>query len=82
MILADQIRQYVTDEIVNPARRAGRTQVRVRAGDVHEAMGLENRVPAVCSAISARKFYELSGVVLKERSGPHQGANAVWVFSL
>ena len=82
MILADQIRQYVVDEIVAPARQAGRTEVRVRAGDVHQAMGLSNRMPAVCSALSAEKFYDQANVVLKERSGPHQGANAVWVFSL
>lgn len=82
MILADQIRQYVVDEIVAPARQAGHTEVTIRAGDVHQAMGLNDRMPAVCSAISAEKFYDQVGVVLKERSGPHQGANAVWLFNL
>lgn len=82
MILADQIRQHVIDEIIAQAREAGRTEVRVRAGDVHQAMGLNNRMPAVCGALDAVKFYDQANIVLKQRSGPHQGANAVWVFSL
>lgn len=82
MILADRIRQHVIDEYVTPARQAGETEVSVRAGDVHEDMRLDNRMPAVCGALDAAKFYDQARVVLKRRSGPHQGANAEWVFSL
>lgn len=58
IILAAQIRQHVVDEIVIPARQAGHTKVTIRAGDVHQAMDLNNCMPAVCSAIGAEKFYD------------------------
>lgn len=82
MKLADRIRHFVRVEIVNPARAAGQSQVTVKAGDVHAAIGLENRMPAVCGALDAAKFCDEAGVIIIHRSGPLQGANAEWVLSL
>ncbi len=82
MILADQIRQYVRDHIISPARRDGDSTVAVRAGDVHDALRLENRMPAVCGALDARIFLEYAQVKLVQREGPRQGANAHWTFGL
>lgn len=82
MRLADRIRLYVRQELIGPAREAGHPQLRVRAGDVHKAMGLDNRMPAVCGALDAQKFYEEAGVRLIRRSGPRQGANAEWVLRI
>ena len=45
MAQADEIRQYVVDNYIEPARRAGKRMVSVRAGDVHNSMGLDNRFP-------------------------------------
>jgi hypothetical protein len=56
--------------------------VSVRAGDVRKQMGLSNRMPAVCGAIYAEKFEDIAGVALMDRTGPNQGANAVWVFKI
>ena len=80
MILADQIRQYVLNHYVTPAKTAGNSQVTVRAGDVHQAMGLANLMPDVCSSLDAHKFLAYAGVTLISRSGPRQGANALWIF--
>ena len=80
MILADQIRQYVLHNLIMPARATGLKQVTVRAGDVHQAVGLVNRMPAVCSALDAHKFLSYASVKLISRSGPRQGADAQWVF--
>jgi 5-methylcytosine-specific restriction protein B len=82
MKLADEIREHVRNELISPARRSGRSQITIRAGDVHRAMGLQNRMPAVCGALDAAKFYDEAGVTLVTRSGPHQGANARWDLSL
>jgi hypothetical protein len=79
---ADEIRRYVLTEIIEPTRRAGQRTVRVRAGDVHDAMGLVNRVPAVCGALDTEKFQDLAGVTLVERTGPSQGHTVEWVFRL
>ena len=82
MILADRIRAYVVKHYIDPAKAEDRTLVSFRAGDVHKEMGLYNRMPAVCGAIDAEKFKEIAGVQLLERTGPHQGSNAVWVFKI
>jgi 5-methylcytosine-specific restriction enzyme B len=50
-------------------------EVTIRAGDVHQAMGLSNALPAVCSAIGSDKFGELAGVKLVTHAGPANGAN-------
>lgn len=82
MKLADQIRQFVVDEYVTPARNAGSPHVRIVSGDIHKRMGLEDRMPAVCGAIDAQKFVELAGVSLVSRSGPHQSSTVEWVFRI
>src|SRR4051812_33376488 len=60
MTQADRIRQFVLDRHVAPARARGRSEVTVRAGDVHRDMGLSNAMPAVCAAIDSKKFSELA----------------------
>jgi len=81
MTQADSIRAFVDGTYLAPIRqsRLGGT-ILVRAGDVHKAMGLHNRMPAVCSALDAKKFSELYRVSVEDRSGPQQGANASWRF--
>ncbi len=80
--LADRIRAYVVTELIDPARAAGRTTVTVRAGDIHAALDLENRMPAVCGALDAHKFYAESGVARTQRRGPKFGATAEWTLAL
>jgi 5-methylcytosine-specific restriction protein B len=48
MTQADRIRQFVIDRYIEQARALGRSEITVRAGDVHQAMGLANAMPAVC----------------------------------
>ena len=82
MILADRIRQHVRDEIIQPARLSGLSTVHVCARDVHQALGLHNRLPAVCAALDADKFLDYAQVNLVERSGPMQGSTAEWIFTI
>jgi 5-methylcytosine-specific restriction enzyme B len=64
MIQADLIRQFAFDHFVAPGRAALRSEVMVRAGDVHQAMGLANAMPAVCSAIGSNKLPDVAQVKL------------------
>jgi len=82
MTLADKIRAFVIRFRIDPARKAGKREVTVRAGDVHSQAGLENRMPAVCGALDAKKFVDAHGIELLSRTGPHQGANVEWVFAV
>ena len=82
MILADIIRNYVRNELIAPARLRGQTIIRVKSGDIHSALGLKNRMPAVCGALDAEKFLDYAGVTFVSRKGPHQGSDVEWVFEI
>jgi len=79
---ADRIRQYALEHYVLPARAQGRTEITIRAGDVHRAMGLRDAMPSVCNAIGFRKFFDLACVTLVDRAGPPNGANVYFCFAL
>jgi len=76
------IRNYVLERLVEPAREKGLKVLTVKAGEVHKAMGLENRMPAVCTALDAAAFEEMAGVLVNNRLGPKQGARAAWELDL
>jgi hypothetical protein len=77
--LADEIRRFVYQHYVVAGRNRGRSDVEVRAGDVHHDMQLVGRMPAVCSALGA-KFEMEYGVKLLDRRGPRQGSNVFFRF--
>ncbi len=81
-ISADTIREFANAKYIEPARRAGATQVTIRAGDIHDEMGLSARMPAVCGAIGANRFQEEYCVKLIKREGPTQGANVYFTFEI
>lgn len=80
--LADRIREHIEEHHVRPARAASCQEVTIRAGDVHSEMGLASRMPAVCAALDSRLLADRSRLRLLSRSGPHQGANVFFRFSL
>lgn len=80
--LADQIRDYVFKHYLEPARTQGKHILTIRAGDVHKEMGLSNRMPAVCSAISTEVFQEKYQVRLVKREGPSNSSNAFFTFEI
>ena len=82
MTLADEIRDFAYKRYIQPARQRGERQVTIRAGDVHEELGLINRMPAVCGALGTEKFQRMCNVRLINREGPTQGANVYFTFEL
>ena len=79
---ADEIRAYVNRAFIEPARNAGRSSVTVVSGEVHKDMGLESRMPAVCSALDAKKFEEEYRVLKSRRDGPKQSSTVSWLFAI
>jgi hypothetical protein len=79
-ITSDDIRQFVRDEYVVPARADGKSEFIVRAGDVHTAMKLTSQMPQVVSAIGANKFEPYARVKRLRRDGPQNGANLFFTF--
>ena len=83
MTLADEIRDFVQQNYIEPARRCGDREITIRAGDIHRDMQLKkSRMPAVCGAIGTKKFEEECGVRLIRRRGPTQGANVYFTFEI
>lgn len=78
--LADRIRDFTLRTFIRPELKANKSQVTIRAGDVHSAMRLRDRMPAVCSALESRKFQEMCGLELTNKRGPHRGANVFLTF--
>jgi hypothetical protein len=82
MRLAGRIRLFVIERCIEPARAAGTRIVTIRVGDIHDAMGLRMRQPAVAAALGANKFEALAKVRRIAFEGPAQGANCVFTFEL
>jgi hypothetical protein len=79
---ADRIRAFVIARYIEPARGPASSKVSIRAGDVHRELGLNNAMPAVCSALGSNKFVLQSGATPISRSGPSNGANAFFEFEV
>lgn len=78
--LADQIRQWVINEMFEPARQKGLGTVTVLAGLVHKRMGLRNRLPAVCAALGSDLLVRRASVKRTFVDGPSNGARTTFTF--
>jgi hypothetical protein len=78
---SDEIRKYAREKYVEPAIAKGEREVRVRAGDVHKAMALKNRVPVVCQALESKLFLKENNLVLESKEGPPSGLSTSVVFT-
>jgi hypothetical protein len=79
---SDQVREFVKQNYVAPARLSGADTISVRVGDVHRAMKWDlKRVAQVCSALSTRKFLNSANVELIERKGPPSGQSTTVEFT-
>ena len=54
----------------------------LRAGDVARDMGLNNRAPAVCSALASKQFLREAGLRLVERVGPRQSTTTEFRYEI
>jgi len=48
-----QVRDWIIANVLIPLRGKGRVEVRLRAGDVHKAPRLKDRMPTVCNGMRA-----------------------------
>jgi hypothetical protein len=81
MAHTELVRSYVERNIVDPARREGRLEFSVVAGDVHKALGFSNRVPLVCQALKSKLLLSKNGLELKSATGPPSGLSTTMVFT-
>lgn len=79
---ADRIRRFALDTVVVPARQRGDAEVELVTGEIHRAMGLENAMPAVCSALGGERFERQASVRIVDRQGPANGATVRLRYAL
>jgi 5-methylcytosine-specific restriction protein B len=82
MTYADDVRAYCAEQMIEPARSKGVTEVAIRAGDVHRAMGYKNRLPLVCSALGAAVFEQTARVKRTAVEGPLASTTTVIRFTV
>ena len=82
MALADGIREFADEHYIQPARERGDRQFTIRAGDLHDDMGLHARLPAVSAALGANKFEDAYAVRRVSIEGPLNGANCLLTFEI
>lgn len=78
---SEQVRIHAAGTYIGAGRKRGDPTVRIVAGDVHRALGLHNRYPLVCNALSSRKFLAENRLELVQREGPPSGQGARVAFT-
>jgi hypothetical protein len=76
-----RVREWVQNHIVQPAKARGDRLITVTAGEVHNQLGLTNRVPVVCQALKSKRFLEANHLVLKDVTGPPSGLSTTVKFT-
>jgi len=78
---SDLVRQHALREYMAAARRRGDRTFSINVGTVHRALGLNNRVPLVCAALSSKKFLTKNNLRLVSRTGPPSGQSTTVTFT-
>jgi len=79
---ADQIRAYVIESYIEPARDRGETSVSVKVGDVNVALGLTQGWANICQAISGQKLQAEANVAPPQQKGADASPATFFVFDL
>ena len=83
IILADEIREFVFKEFIEPARKQSKKTVQIRARDICKKMNLpSNRMAAICSVIGTEKFEKQYNIKRIRLEGPIHAANARFTFCI
>ena len=69
---ADEIRNFAYENYVLPMK-GKQLEFTIKAGDVHDRMGLYHRVPNVCNVLRGNKFQIMSKIKLVKAIGPESG---------
>ena len=80
---ADRIRNYAT-RLVEDARRNGETRIKIRSGDIHNALGLSQAHANVGQSLEGEIFQNQAGVRLVDYRGvdSRRGANAYFIYEI
>lgn len=78
---AGSIRSYLRTHYFEPARRKRETLVTLRAGDIHRALSLRNRVANVCQVMESKLLEKEAGVRISSKQGPPSGRGTTFTVT-
>jgi len=79
---ADEIRRYVLENYIKPARRRGQSTVSITVGPLNNEMGLHMAWPNICQALEGRLFLNLANVPPPTAEGPKMSTTRKLTYSL
>jgi 5-methylcytosine-specific restriction protein B len=79
---ADEIRRYVLENYVKPARLRGDATVAITIGALNNEMGLHMAWPNICQALEGRVFLQLANVSAPAAEGSKQSTTRKLTYSL
>ena len=79
---SERVREHVKRNYVDPAKKAGKKSLSIRAGDIHRELGFTRRIPVVCSALRSRKFQKKCDVKLAYIDGHNNTTSAKFTYRL
>ena len=82
MTLSESIRDFVYERYIKPAYEKGLKRITLRAGDVHDEMGLKGKIPSVCGALGTKKFLKQYNLRLLKREGPSCSADVYFTYEI
>jgi hypothetical protein len=78
---SDLVREHAVKRYLTAARRRGDPTFSVNVGIVHRDLGLKNRVPLVCAALTSKKFFTENSVKLISKTGPPSGQSTTVTYT-
>jgi hypothetical protein len=79
-ITANDIRDHLRTNYIDPARTRHESVIRIVAGDVHRELRLHNRLPTVWRVLAGKKFLADNHLTLEKREKPQAGQTMTAVF--
>jgi len=79
---SDRVRDHIKRKYINPAKKAGKKTLSIRAGDIHKELGFSRRIPVVCSALRSRKLSKSCDIELTYIGGPNNSTTTTFTYSL
>lgn len=79
---ADRIRLCALNYYIEPARERSEATVDIRAGQVHDEIGLSQNWANVCQALGGKKFLRMAGVDKPLKRGPEVGSSTTFTYQL
>lgn len=82
MSLPDEIRKFVLNRYILPARDRNEKEIILSAEVVQQALGRGFAIDRICKALDTRTFLQTAAVTLTRRQGPPKGPTAQWIFDV